>query len=35
VRASAGKHRRISSIDIIAAGEDFAVSFEATDIEVR
>ncbi len=27
--------RRISSIDIIAASEDFAVSFGATDIEVR
>jgi hypothetical protein len=32
---SAGKHRRISSIDIIVAGDNPAACFRATDIEDR
>jgi hypothetical protein len=35
VRASAGKHRRISSVDVAAAGDSMEVSFMTSDIEVR
>jgi hypothetical protein len=35
VRASAGKHRRISSVDVIMAREGSVVCFRAADIKIR